>query len=89
VPVGLGLALVTVVGLLAAAAFGRRYRSVGRAGAAGCVGVTALDVTMLIAMPLAVPALAWPVMVGLIASMVRLVVSVRFLRAILVGAMAR
>ena len=34
----LGMALITVIGLLAAAAFGRRYRSAGRAGAAGCLG---------------------------------------------------
>ena len=45
----LGVALITVIGLLAAAAFGQRYRSARRAGAAGCVGISALDCVMLIA----------------------------------------
>ena len=38
-----GLALVAVVALLGFAARGTRYRPVGRAGTAGCIGTAALD----------------------------------------------
>jgi len=44
----LGVALVAVVALLAVAARGIRYRPVGRAGTAGCVGTAALDGFMII-----------------------------------------
>lgn len=58
VPIGvrvvLGSALVTVIRLLAAAAFGLRYRLAMHAGAAGCAGLTALDATMLLAVTFAV-----------------------------------
>ncbi len=41
-----GLALVAVVALLGFAARSTRYRPVGRAGAAGCIGTAALDTFM-------------------------------------------
>ena len=39
----LGVTLLSVIGLLAAAAFGRQYRAVGRVGIAGCIGIAAID----------------------------------------------
>jgi hypothetical protein len=89
VPIGvrilLGMALISVIGLLAAAAFGRRYRSAVRAAAAGCAGLTALDATVLIAITLAVPAVIWPVIVAAVASAVRIIFATRTLRSVLTG----
>lgn len=89
VPLGvrvlLGMALITIIGLLAAAASGSRYRSAGRAAAAGCAGIAALDATMLIAITLAVPAVIWPVIVAAMASAVRITFATRGLRWVLAG----
>ena len=81
----LGAALITVIGLLAAAAFGRHYRSATRAAAAGCAGIAVLDATVAIAVTLAVPAVIWPVIVAVAASAVRISVATRGLRSVLVG----
>jgi hypothetical protein len=81
----LGLALITVIGLLAAAAFGSQYRPVGRSATAACVGITALDTTMLIAATLAIPAVIWPVILAMAASAARLTFTVRALRPVLIG----
>jgi hypothetical protein len=79
VPVGgrvlFGAALLSVIGLLAAAAFGREYRSVRRAGAAGCLGMTAVDTAMLLAVTLIVPTLIWPVVLAAAASAAHLTLS--------------
>lgn len=80
-----GAALIGVIGLLAAAAFGRRYRSARRAGAAGCAGITALDSIMLITVMVAIPVLIWPVILAAAASAARLTFSARALRAVLTG----
>ena len=80
-----GAALITVIGLLAAAAFGQRYLSARRAGAVACVGITALDGVMLIAAVLAIPVLAWPVILAAAASIARLTFTARALRAVLTG----
>jgi hypothetical protein len=89
VPAGLrvllGAALITVIGLLAAAAFGRRYRSTVRAAVAGCAGIAVLDATVAIAVTLAVPAVSWPVIVAATASAVRISFATRSLRAVLTG----
>jgi hypothetical protein len=81
----LGAGLITVIGLLAAAAFGRRYLSVRRAGAVACVGITVLDGVMLIAAVLAIPVLVWPVILAAAASIARLTFAARALRAVLTG----
>jgi hypothetical protein len=81
----LGTALITVIGLLAAAAFGRRYRPAVRAAAAGCVGIAVLDATVAIAVTLAVPAVIWPVIVAAAASAVRISFATRSLRLVLTG----
>jgi uncharacterized membrane protein len=80
-----GIALIAVIGLLATAAFGRRYRSARRAGAAACAGITALDSIMLIIVVLAIPVLIWPVILAAAASIARLTFSARALRAVLTG----
>jgi hypothetical protein len=80
-----GVTLITVTGLLAAAALGSQYRSVGRAGTAGCIGIAELDSAMLIAVPLAVPAVAWPLLLAATASAVRIVLTARTLRPVLAG----
>ncbi len=81
----LGTALITAIGLLAAAAFGKHYRSAGRAAAAGCIGMTALDTTMLIAATLAAPAVIWPIMVAVTASLARITFTTRTLHSVLTG----
>jgi hypothetical protein len=83
-PIVLGMALITAIGLLAAAAFGSRYRSVGRAGAAGCLGITALAVIMLAVIMLTAPTVIWPVIVAESASLARLTFTTRNLRPVLV-----
>lgn len=85
VPALLGMALITAIGLLAAAAFGSHYRSVGRAAAMGCLGIIALDAAMLIAITLAVPAVIWPVIVAMAASTARLTFTTRTLPSVLAG----
>jgi len=80
-----GTALITVVVLLAAAAFGRHYRWAGRTAAAGCIGLAALDATMLIAITLADPTVIWPIIVGMTASLTRITFTTRTLRSVLTG----
>jgi hypothetical protein len=80
-----GLALITVICLLAVAAFGRQYRSVGRAGAAACVGITALDTAMLITVTLSFQAVIWPMILAMAASAARLGFTARILRPVLNG----
>ena len=75
-----GLALIGVIGVLVGAAFGRRYQSVGRAGTAGCVGMTVLDVAAVLTALLAAPALAWPLALAVAASAGRLTYTSRALR---------
>ena len=80
-----GAALLSVIGLLAAAAFGSEYRTVRRAGAAGCLGMTAVDAAMLLAVTLIMPTLIWPVILAAVASAARLTFIARTLRPVLTG----
>lgn len=84
-PILLGTALITVIGLLAAAALGSRYRSAARAATAGCLGITALDATMIAVTMLAAPAVIWPIIVAVGVSAARLTFTARRLRSVLVG----
>ena len=70
---------------MAAAAFGNKYRSVGRAGAAGCVGITLLDTTMLITVTLALHALIGPMTLAVTPSPARLIFTARSLGPVLTG----
>ena len=80
-----GLALVAVVALLAFAARSTRYRPIGRAGAAGCIGTAALDAFLIIGVLAADPAARWAVAVAVTASVGRLGLSARLLRPVLAG----
>ena len=59
-----GAMLIAVIGLLAAAALGRRYRPVCRAAAAGCVGTAIVDAAVTGTVLITAPALAWPIAVA-------------------------
>ena len=81
--VAFGLALLTVIGLLAAAALETRYRRAVHAGIAGCLGVIALDTLMVVGVTFAVPSVTQVMAGAMVASTVRITLSVRTLRPIL------
>jgi len=87
IPIGtriaVGGALITAIALLAIAAFSGHYRSAGRAATAGCIGIAALDATVLITITLAAPAVVWPVIVAMTASLARMTFSARTLHTVL------
>lgn len=78
-----GVTLISIIVLLAAAAFGKHYWPTVRAGTAGCVGITAFDAAMLITATLTLPALIWPTILAIAASAARLTLTARTLRPIL------
>jgi hypothetical protein len=80
-----GLALVAVVVMLAFATRSTRYRPIGRAGAAGCIGTAALDAFMIIGVLAASPAARSAVAVAITASVARLALNVRLVRPFLAG----
>jgi hypothetical protein len=80
-----GLALITVIALLAAAAFGTRYRLAARAGIAGCIGTLALDTLMIIGVALTIPSVTWVAAGAMAASAGRIAVSARSLRPVRAG----
>ena len=77
-----GVVLITAIGLLTAAAFGSQYRSVGRAGTAGCAGITVVDAAMLATVTLASPVLIWPLILAIATSAARLTFTARTLRPV-------
>jgi hypothetical protein len=81
--VGFGLALLTVIGLLAAAALGTRYRVAARAGIAGCLGIAAIDAIAITAAMLVSPSLTLVMIGAMAASTARIALSVQTLRPIL------
>jgi hypothetical protein len=81
----LGIALAGSIGLLITAAFGTKYRSIRRAGTAGCAGITALDTTMLVTAALVLPAVTWPAILAIAASAARLTFAARALRPVMKG----
>lgn len=80
-----GLLLLTVIGLLAAAAFATSYRLAARAGAAGCAGMALLDTLMITGVTFAIPSLTWVTIAAMAASTVRIAFSARTLRPLLTG----
>lgn len=82
-PVLAGLALMGVIGLLASAAVGTRYRPAARAGMAGCIGLTALDVLAVTGVILVIPAMTWATIIAVTASAARIAFSARTLRPLL------
>jgi hypothetical protein len=80
-----GVVLITAICLLATAAVGRHYRSVGRSAAAGCLGIAVLDAALLTAVAVAVPVVAWPMILAVLASTIRIACTARILRPVLAG----
>jgi hypothetical protein len=74
-----GLVLLSVIVLIVVAAAGTRYRVATRAGLAGCIAVTALDITMITGVTLAAPALTLVTAGALAASATRIAFSTRAL----------
>ena len=81
--IGFGLALLTVIGLLTAAVREAKYRAVTQAGIAGCLGITALDATMIAGVTLALPSMTWFTLAAISASTVRIMLSMQTLRPVL------
>ena len=78
-----GLALLTGIGLLAAAALGTRYRHAVHASIAGCLVVIALDTLMVASATLAIPSVTQVTAGAMLASSARIALSVQTLRPIL------
>ena len=76
----LAVALLTIIGTLATAALGQRYRSVGKAGVAGCAGVAVIDAVALITVPLVAPDVTLPIVLAMAASLARMTMAARGLR---------
>jgi hypothetical protein len=74
------LALAAVIALLATSALGRRYRLAARTGAAGFLGVIALDVALIAGVAFAGVPLTWVLAVAMAASAARISFAVRALR---------
>ena len=75
-----GVALAATIALLAAAARGTRYRLAARTGAAGLIGVIALDAGLLVGVPFAGASLTWVLAMAMAASAGRLLFAARSLR---------
>jgi len=74
------MALAAVVGLLAAAALGSRYRRAARSGTAGFLGVIALDAVLITGVVFAGAPLTWVLAGAMAASAARISLAVRALR---------
>ena len=75
-----GLALVTVIGLLVASALSTRYRLAARAGVAGCIGIAALDIVLITGVTFDVASVTWVMAAAMAASAARVVFAARSLR---------
>jgi hypothetical protein len=74
-----GLALMTIIGLLAASALSTRYRLAARAGVAGCVGIATLDAVLITGVTFASAPLTWLMVGAMVASTARIVFAARSL----------
>ena len=81
----IGLALVTIIGLLAAAALSTRYRLAARAGIAGCIGIATLDAVLITGAALAGTSLTWVMLGAMVASTARIAFAARSLVPALAG----
>lgn len=80
-----GLALLAVIGLLAAAAAGASYRLASRAATTACIGTSVLDTAVALGIILVAPSLTWPILVATAASTARVVISARAVRTCMAG----
>ena len=75
-----GLTLAGLIGLLAVAALGRRYRLATATGVAGCIGYAALDAALIIAAPFLLTPVGWVTATAMAASAARIALTARTLR---------
>ena len=85
VRVGVGLALLASIGLLAVAALVRRYRVSVFSGMAGFAGFAALDTALIVGVVILAGSLTWVTALAIAGSMVRLTLCARALRPALAG----
>jgi hypothetical protein len=83
--VGVGLALLASIGLLAVAALVRRYRVSVFSGVAGFAGFAALDTTMIVGVVILAGSLTWVTALAVAGSTVRLALCARALRPAMAG----
>jgi hypothetical protein len=75
-----GLALTGLIGLLAVAALGGRYRLAAATGVAGCFGFAALDAALIVSAIVVLAPVSWGTAVAMAASLARIAVTARVLR---------
>ena len=80
-----GATLAAVIALLATSALGTRYRLAARTGAAGFLGVIALDAALIAGVALAGVPLTWVLTLAMAASAARISYAARALRPALAG----
>ena len=73
----IGVALVTIIGLLAAAALSTRYRLAARAGVAGCIGIATLDAVLITGVTFADASMTWVMVGAMMASTARIAFAAR------------
>jgi hypothetical protein len=78
--VAAGLALAGLIGLLAVAALGGRYRLAAATGMAGCFGFATLDVALIVSAIFVLGPVSWVTAVAIAASLARIAVTTRALR---------
>ena len=83
--VGVGVALLASIGLLAVAALGRRYRVSVLSGVAGFAGFAALDTALIVGVVVLAGPLTWVTALAMAGSMVRVAVCARALRPAMAG----
>jgi hypothetical protein len=74
-----GLALVTIIALLAAAALSTRYQLAARAGVAGCIGIATLDAVLITGVTFASAPMTWVMVGAMVASTARIAFAARSL----------
>jgi len=78
--VGVGLALLASIGLLAVAALGRRYRVSVFSGKAGFAGFAALDIALIVGVVVLAGSVTWVTALAMAGSMLRVALCARALR---------
>jgi hypothetical protein len=75
-----GAVLAGLIGLLAVAALGRRYRLATATGVAGCFGFATLDTALIVAAIFVLAPVGWFTALAIAASAARIAVTARALR---------
>ena len=74
-----GVALITIIALLAAAALTTRYRLAARTGIAGCIGIATLDAVLITGVTLSSAPMTWVMAGAMTASTARIAFAARSL----------